>query len=538
MGRNKKTLIRRFHQARWDEEMIMEMSVPGERGILVPQSGKSIDEQIGDGVSSLPKFMQRRKRPELPEVNQMRVNRHFMRLSQETMGCDITTDITQGTCTMKYSPKVQEHTATRHPGVVDVHPLQDPSTMQGILEIFYKVEQFMKEISGLDYFSFQPSAGAQAVFTNACILRAYHEERGDRKRDEIVTTVFTHPSNAAAPHVAGYKIITLMPDENGLPDLEAFKSAVSERTAGIFITNPEDTGIYNSRIKTFTEIAHKAGALCVYDQANANSMLGIARAKEAGFDLCHFNLHKTFSSPHGGFGPGLGAIGVKDFLRKYLPVPRVEFDGEKYLLNYNCPESVGKIRFFCGNFPIILKTYMWIMQLGAEGLREVAITSVLNSQYMFKKITEMPGISMFYAEGKRRLEQVRYSWAQLKEDTGFGTHDIYRRFVDFGIQHYFPAHHPWLVPEPWTIEPCESYNLDDIEENLAIFRQIIKEAYEEPEKIENAPYNAPIHKMIHQEIDDPELIYLTWRQYKKKTGKGCEKRRWEKDVNWEEEKKS
>ena len=518
MGKDKDTLLRKFHQARWDEEIICEMTVPGERGILVPQVEAGIRDEVGDGISMIPDSLKRKVPPALPEVNQIRVLRHFLRLSQETMGCDMTVDISEGTCTMKYSPKVQEHLCANHPGIVDVHPLQDADTMQGILEMYYKFEEFLKEISGLDAFSFQPSGGAQGVFTNASIVRAYHEARGDRDRTEIITTLFSHPCDAASPATAGYRVITLMPDEAGYPGLEALKAALSNRTAGIFVTNPEDTGIYNPKIDEFVNAAHDVGALCSYDQANANGMLGIARAKEAGFDLCHFNAHKTFSTPHASMGPAMGAIGVTEDLAKFLPVPRVEFDGEKYFLNHDFPESIGSVRCFFGNAPIVLRGYAWIMQLGAVGLREVAECSVLNNNYLEKKLREVPGVVVQYAKGKRRLEQIRYSWDKLKEDTDVGTEDVMRRMTDFGLQHYWMSHHPWIVPEPFTLEPCESYSKDDLDEYIAVLRQISKEAYEDPDLVKNAPYNSVVHKVSSPAIDEPERIAVTWRQYKRKKG--------------------
>lgn len=520
MGRDNQTLLRKFHQARWDEEIICEMSVPGERGILVPKAEAGIQDAVGEGLSVIPDNLRRKKPAALPEVNQMKVNRHFMRLSQETLGTDVNIDISQGTCTMKYSPKVQEHLAARNPGMTEIHPLQDEDTIQGILEMYYKLEQFLKEISGLDYFSLQPGGGAHAVFTNASIIRAYHAAGGDDKRDEIITTMFSHPCDAATPATAGYKVITLMPDDSGYPDLEAMKAALSERTAGIFITNPEDTGIYNPRIEEYVKAAHDVGALCSYDQANANGMLGIARAREAGFDLCHFNVHKTFSSPHSCMGPAMGAQGVRAELAKFLPVPRVEFDGKKYYLDYNRPESIGRVRSFYGNAPVVLKAYAWIMQHGTDGLREVAECSVLNNNYMEKKLREIPGVVVWYAEGKRRLEQVRYSWEKLQKDTGVGTDDVNRRIADYGLQHYWPSHHPWIVPEPFTLEPCESYSKDDIDEYVAVLRQVSKEAYEDPEFVKNAPYNSVIHKVPAPSIDEPERIVVTWRQYKKKKKKG------------------
>lgn len=518
MARDKDTLLRKFHEARWDEQIIFEMSVPGERGVLVPRADAAIAAEVGDGVSAIPDSLRRKEAPALPEVNQMRVNRHFMHLSQETLGTDVNIDISQGTCTMKYSPKVQEHMAARHPGITEIHPDQDPDTMQGILEIYYKLESFLKEISGLDYFSLQPGGGAHGVFTNASIIRAYHKSRGDDKRDEIITTMFSHPCDAATPCTAGYKVITLMPDKNGYPDLEAMKAALSERTAGIFITNPEDTGIYNPRIEEYVNAAHDAGALCSYDQANANGMLGIARAREAGFDLCHFNVHKTFSTPHGCMGPAMGAQGVRAHLAKFLPTPRVEFDGRKYYLDYNRPDSIGKVRSFIGNASVALKAYAWIMQHGDAGLKEVAKCSVLNNNYMEKKLRKIRGVSVWYAEGKTRLEQVRYSWEKLKEETGVGTDDVMRRMADYGLQHYWTSHHPWVVPEPFTLEPCESYSKDDIDEYVAVLQKISDEAYSDPELVKNAPYNLPVHKVPAPDIDEPERIAVTWRQYLKKKG--------------------
>lgn len=512
------TRLRRFHEAKWDEEIIYELSVPGQIGVLVPKASVKIESAIGDAVSVLPENLRRKSAPDLPEVHQMRVNRHFMRLTQEILGADITADISQGTCTMKYSPKVQEHLVSRNPNVVEVHPLQDTSTIQGFLEIYYKLDQFMTEISGMDEFSFHSGGGANACFGGAAIIRAYHKERGDTDRDEIITTMFSHPCDAAAPATAGYKVITLMPDVNGYPDLDALKSALSKRTAAIFVTNPEDTGVFNPRIKEYVDAAHAVGALCYYDQANVNGIMGITRAREAGFDVIHYNLHKTFSTPHAGMGPGCGALGVREPLRKYLPVPRVKFDGNNYDWDFDCPESIGQLRSFFGNIHIVVRAYMWIMQMGADGIKEAAICSVLNNQYLMKKLSEIRGVSIWYADGKRRLEQCRYSWEKLKEDTGFGTEDVTKRLIDFGMEHYWTSHHPWVVPEPFTLEPCESYSKDDLDEYVAILRQISKECYEDPEIIRNAPHNAPIHNIENYFINDHENIAATWRQWKKRKG--------------------
>ncbi|MGB2909469.1 MAG: aminomethyl-transferring glycine dehydrogenase subunit GcvPB, partial [Anaerolineales bacterium] len=358
---NGRPKVRRFHQAKWDESIIFELNNPGQRGILVPKTEVKIHEKVGDVAAALPEKIRRVELPALPEISQPQVLRHYMRLSQENLGTDLNIDVGQGTCTMKYSPKIND-SLSRSSKMITLHPLQDEDTVQGILELMYKFEQFLKEISGMDRFSLQPSAGSAAIYTNVSIMRAYHRTRAeDKQRDEIITTIFSHPSNAACARTAGFKIITLYPDDDGYPDLDALKAAVSERTAGLMITNPEDTGIFNPKIEEFVKVVHNAGGLCSYDQANANGVLGITRAKEAGFDLCHFNLHKTFSTPHGCGGPGSGACGVTSELQKFLPVPVVDFDGENYYFDYDRPDSIGKIGPFYGNSSVILKAYAWIM---------------------------------------------------------------------------------------------------------------------------------------------------------------------------------
>jgi glycine dehydrogenase subunit 2 len=512
---SKKPALRRFHQARWDEEIIFKLSQPGQRGILVPEVEEGIREEVGDVVAALPDYMHRKSPPELPEMSQLHVLRHYARLSQENLGIDLNIDIGQGTCTMKYNPKVNDQLA-RSPKLTELHPLQDESTVQGILEVIYHLEGFLKEISGLDRFTLQPGAGSAAIYTNVAMIRAYHEKLGESQpRDEVITTIFSHPSNAACAKTAGYKVVTLYPDDDGYPDLEALKVAVSDRTAALLITNPEDTGIFNPKIQEFIEIVHDVGGLCAYDQANANGILGITRAREAGFDMCHFNLHKTFSTPHGCGGPAAGASGVTSELAAFLPVPMVEFDGERFFLDYDRPESIGKIGPFYGVPQNMLRAYAWIMSLGGEGLREVAEVAVLNNNYLMKKVLEVRGVSAPYAEGKRRIEQVRYSWEQLASETGVHSEEIGLRVADYGT-HYWTSHHPYIVPEPMTLEPAESYSKADLDEYAAILKHIAEEAYEDPEVVKTAPHNSTVHKTKHEPFDDPESWAVTWRAYLRK----------------------
>ena len=508
---------RRFHQAKWDESIIFELSTPGQRGILVPETEVEIHKKVGDVVAALPEKICRVEPPALPEISQPQVLRHYMRLSQENLGTDLNIDIGQGTCTMKYSPKIND-LLSRSSKMTALHPLQDEDTVQGILELMYKFEQFLKEISGMDRFSLQPSAGSAAIYTNVSIIRAYHHAHQEgEQRDEIITTIFSHPSNAACARTAGFKIITLYPDDDGYPDLDALKAAVSERTAGLMITNPEDTGIFNPKIEEFVKVVHNAGGLCAYDQANANGVLGITRAKEAGFDLCHFNLHKTFSTPHGCGGPGSGACGVTSELQKFLPVPVVDFDGENYYFDYDRRDSIGKIGPFYGNSSVILKAYAWVMCLGAQGLREVAEIAVLNNNYLMNKMLQIRGVSAPYARGKRRIEQVRYSWEELAADTGVSSEQIGLRAIDFGV-HYWTSHHPYIVPEPCTLEPTESYTREELDEYAAIMEHVAGEAYTNPELVKTAPHNSTIHTIDHAPLDDPERWAVTWRAYRRKMG--------------------
>ncbi len=519
---NRDIKLRHFHQAKWDEPIIFELSQPGERGILPPRARPKVSETVGDGLSRLPDTMRRQTPPNLPEISQPRVLRHYMRLSQETLGADVNIEIGQGTCTVKYSPKINEVLA-RMEQMTEVHPLQDPSTVQGILEIYYKTDLFLQAISGMDRFTFQPGGGSQGVLTMAAMIRAYFEQRGQAdQRNEIITTLFSHPSDAAAPAVKGYKIIYIPPDDLGYPDFEAFKSVVSERTAAFIVANPEDTGVYNTRVAEYTALVHENGGLCGYDQANANGLLGITRAKEAGFDMCFFNLHKSFSTPHGCGGPAVGATGVTQALADFLPAPLVIEKNGRYDLDYgtrDTPHGIKKVRSFLGVAPVVLKAYAWIMSLGAQGLYEVAKVAVLNNNYLFKKLMAMDAVDVPFIPGRQRVEQVRYTLEKLTRDTGITTGDIQRRMMDFGM-HYWTSHHPYHVPEPMTLEPTETPSRNDLDEYIAALEQVFKEAVEQPEIIRTAPHNSCCHQVDESGLDDPDGWALTWRMYLKKTAHG------------------
>ena len=508
-----------YHQARWDEPMIFEMSTPGVRGIIPPAPGKEIADKVGDVAAGLPESVKRKSPPALPEVDQKHVLSHYMHLSQETLGSNVHPDLSQGTCTMKYNPRINED-LTLDPRFAYSHPWQDDETIQGILHMYWTFEQILKEVSGLDRFTLQPGGGAHGAFTAASIIRAYHRERGElEQRNEVVTTMFSHPCDAASPATAGFKIVTLMPKEDGYPDLDALKAVVGPQTAAIFITNPEDTGIYNPNVDKFVDVVHDAGGVCYNDQANGNVLMGIARTRDAGFDLCHFNVHKTFGTPHGGSGPGTGAMGCRDEFARFLPYPTVEKDEKtgKYYLDYDRPDSIGKIKGFLGSAGVIFRAYAWAVMMGPDGLRETAEMSALNNNYFLKLLENVPDLYWPYAEGHRRLEEARCSWERLTEKTGVGTDDILRRVGDFGLQHYWSSHHPWVVPEPMTLEPCETFSVEDLEEYAQVLQIVAREAYDDPETVKNAPHKCAAHKRsAEEELDDPNNWATTWKAYKRK----------------------
>ena len=508
---------RPFHQASWNEPILLELTSPGERGIIPPQLESELVAE--DPFAGVPAALRRQDPPRLPELSQPQILRHYLRLSQETLGNDVNIHLGLGTCTMKYSPKVNEE-LVRSPKVADLHPLQDEETVQGMLEVFFRFERMLREVSGMERFTFQPAGGSQGVYANARMIRAYHASRGEPQRDEIITTIFSHPCDGAGPATAGYKVITVYAGEKGYPEPEAIRRAVSERTAGLMITNPEDTGLFNPHIEEIVEIVHDAGGLCHYDQANANGILGITRARDAGFDLCQFNLHKTFSSPHCSMGMPVGACGVTGALEPFLPVPTVEFDGARYRFEYDRPQSVGKIRAFHGVPATVVRSFAWVLSLGAEGLREVAETAVLNNNYLASRLADVRGLAVSFAEtnSARRLEQIRYSLAQLQEDTGVGTLDVARRTADFGVASYFPSHEPWIIDEPMTLEPADSYSRADLDEYAAIIAEISREAYENPGAVLRSPENSTVHQIDPAPHDDPERWALTWRAYLRKQG--------------------
>jgi glycine dehydrogenase subunit 2 len=485
--------MRRYHAVIYDEPIIFEMGHKGTRGQVVPKVSEKIKAAVGGVASLIPEKMLRKRLPKLPEISEP--------------------------STVKYNPKINEQLA-RMPSLTNIHPCQDEETVQGILEVLYQVSRWFCEISGFDEFTFQPAGGAHGQFTCASIIKAYHKLNGELdKRTEIIVPVKSHPCIAASAATAGFKVVTVYPDENGTTPVEAIKAAVSEHTAGVMMTNPQEFSIFDSNIEEHAKTIHEIGGLMAYDMANFNGLFGITRAGDMGFDIGHFNVHKSFSSPHGSGGPGCGPVGVKEELKKFLPVPVVEFDEKKYHLNYNLPLSIGKIRGFYGNVGNAVRAYAWMMTLGAEGLREVGEVATLNANYLTKKLVEIRGISALMGEDpyRPRLGQAEFKLDKLKEDTGIGLRQVNMRLIDHGIETCEAGHHPFIATkDPCALEPTETVSKADLDEYIEVFRTISSEAYTNPEIVKTAPHNTAISKVDAAIGSDPKKWAPTWRVYLRK----------------------
>lgn len=505
-----------FKQADWNEPLIFTLGRNGRRGHILPKAEKDIGKAVGNVDDLIPVNMRRKHKPSLPELSEVEVYRHFLRLSEMNYGVD-SGFYPLGSCTMKYDPKINEQ-------LVDmatlnlIHPYQDESTVQGILEVLYKLERMLAEITGTYEVCLQPSAGAHGEFLGTLLMRAYHKKNGEiQKRKEIIVPDSAHGTNPASAAMGGFDVIVVPSDHEGCVDLEALRNVVSERTAGLMITNPNTLGIFEKNIEEIARIIHEAGGLLYYDGANLNPLLGKVRPGDMGFDIVHINIHKTFGTPHGGGGPGAGPVGVSKQLAKFLPVPRIVFDGEYYRLDYDRPESIGKIRCFYGNVAVLLKAYAYILSLGFEGLKEAAEVSVLNANYLMKKLVEIRGLTLPYNSKKPRKHECVFSVKPLKRETGVSALNIAKRLLDYGL-HAPTIYFPLIVEEALMIEPTETFEKEEIDRFVNAMKKICEEAYTDPEKVMNAPHNTAIPKLDEVKASHPRTMILSWRMYLKKKG--------------------
>ncbi len=500
--------MRRYHSAVWDEPLVMELGRPGRRGVVFEDAGPGATELVPAGL-------RREAAPALPELSEPEVLRHYLHLSQETLGMMGVSLF--GTCTMKYNPRLAWELVAR-PEIAELHPDQDDETLQGLLELVHGLDLFLRGVSGMDQFVFQAGGGAHAAYTHAVITRAYHASRGElAQRDEIVTSIQAHPCNPATANAAGFKVVSLPLEENGYPSLEALKAAVSERTAALMINNPDDMGIYNPEIHKWVETVHDAGGLCFYDHANFNGVMGKLKARDLGFDACMYMLHKTFGAPKAGGGPAVGAYGCTEELARFLPAPVVVRDGDRYRLDHDRPDSIGKVREFFGNVPQLVYAYTWCRAMGAEGLDEASDVSVLLNNYMEKRLLEIRGVTKSHPHlTAPRMEMTRYSLGQVEEDTGVTVFDFQNRMADFGIDAFWLSHEPWVVPAPFTPEAGEMWSKEDVDEWIDVLAHVVEEAYTDPELVRSAPHNHAIAKLDATDLSDPANWATTYRAYLRK----------------------
>lgn len=505
---------REFRQACWDEPSIFELGFKGRIGYSLPKLEPGIFNSTEEMEKLLPETMIRRLLPGLPQLSEVEVIRHFTRLSQMNFCVDLGI-YPLGSCTMKYNPKINELLANLE-GSRDAHPWQDPETVQGSLEILYGLSRFLEEITGTDRVTLQPAAGAQGELTGILILRAYYKERGELgQRTEILIPDSAHGTNPASAMMGGFKVVVIPSSEKGCVDLDALKAALSEKTAGLMLTNPNTLGIFEEKITEISRIIHEAGGLLYYDGANLNAILGKARPGDMGFDIVHVNPHKTFSTPHGGGGPGSGPVGVKGELEKFLPVPIIEFDGERYYLDYDRPLSIGKVGGFCGNFGVLLRTFAYVLSMGADGLREAAELSVLNANYLAYKSRKAQGITMPYSPEKPRKHEVVLSASEMEKESGVRALHLSKRILDFGM-HAPTTYFPSIVDEALMIEPTETETREELDRYAETICSIAKEAFSDSNRVLRAPVNTSISRLDEVRASHPKTLCLTWRMHVEK----------------------
>jgi glycine dehydrogenase subunit 2 len=500
-----------FHQATWNEPLIVEKSRPGKIGHSPVRPSRREQEIVRDKDKLVPAILRRNGLPRLPELSEPEIVRHYIRLSQQNYSVD-TGIYPLGSCTMKYNPKISEVIVQNHK-LEKLHPEQDESTVQGILQILYELERTLCEITGMSRMSLQPAAGAHGEYLGALIIRAYHKSRGElEKRNEMIVPDSAHGTNPASAAMAGYKVIVVPSNNEGMVDLRALSHYVGPSTAGLMVTNPNTLGIFEKNILEIAQIVHDSGGLLYYDGANFNPILGKVRPGDMGFDIVHLNLHKTFATPHGGGGPGAGPVGVTKKLERYLPVPLIGFDGEKYYYDYQVSDSVGKIRIFHGNVGILVRAYSYILCLGAEGLKTVGETAVLNTNYVLKKIVQSGKFDLPFS--KHRKHEFVLSAKRLYSETGLRAMDIAKRMLDFGV-HSPTVYFPQIVDEALMIETAESESIEELDNLVEVILTAAAEAVQKPDLVRGAPHNTSVSRIDEVKTSHPKTLNLNWKKIDK-----------------------
>ncbi|MGJ8729194.1 aminomethyl-transferring glycine dehydrogenase subunit GcvPB [Listeria aquatica] len=476
--------------------LVFERSVPGRVGFSLPEQ----DVPETDLSQIFDKKMIRSKKADLPELSELEIMRHYTELSNHNFGVD-SGFYPLGSCTMKYNPKMNEKVA-RFPGFANVHPYQPESSVQGAMELMYDLQESLVEITGMDEVTLQPAAGAQGEWTGLMLIRAFHEANNDDKRTKVIIPDSAHGTNPASATVAGFEVVTVKSNDKGLVDVEDLRSVVGEDTAALMLTNPNTLGLFEKDIVEIAEIIHDAGGKLYYDGANLNAVMSKARPGDMGFDVVHLNLHKTFTGPHGGGGPGSGPIGIKKDLIPYLPTPVLKKQDDRYVFDYNYPESIGRVKPFYGNFGINVRAYTYIRTMGAEGLKKVTEYAVLNANYMMRRLEE--AFDLPY--GQICKHEFVLSGNRQKK-LGVRTTDIAKRLLDHNF-HPPTVYFPLIVDEAMMIEPTETESKETLDKFIDTMLEIAREAEEDPELVQEAPHNTYVKRLDEtQAARKPVLRY-------------------------------
>lgn len=464
-------------------QLIFEKNVPGSNFFSLPD----INLPALDASATLPEQFRRQSSTSIPELSEVEAVRHYTELSQRAYGVD-NGFYPLGSCTMKYNPKINEW-AARLPGFASIHPCQPEHTVQGALQLYYEMQEMLSEITGMDGFSLQPAAGAHGELAGVMIMKAYHNHRQDYARTKMMVPDSAHGTNPATANVVGYEVIEIKSTPEGLIDLDDLRSKMSPQVAGLMLTNPNTLGLFEEEIQAVAQIVHQGGGLLYYDGANLNGIMGVARPGDMGFDVIHVNLHKTFSTPHGGGGPGSGPVGVKAPLLDFLPVPVAVKKGPDYSFDYDLPLSIGKVKNFYGNFGVIVKAYAYIKALGAEGLTEACQHAVLNANYLRHQLRQSFNIPI------DRLCKHEFVLNSKKQGQyGVNTMDIAKRLIDYGY-HPPTVYFPLIVPEAMMIEPTETESKQRLDVFVEVMETIAGEAANDPDLVKNAPHHAVIKRV-------------------------------------------
>lgn len=466
-----------------DQPLIFEVSKPGRIGFSLPEM--DVPELDLNGL--LPVGYVREEEPNLPEVSELDIMRHYTALSKRNHGVD-SGFYPLGSCTMKYNPKINENVA-RYSGFAHIHPLQDESSVQGALGLMYDLQQHLIEITGMDEVTLQPAAGAHGEWTGLMMIRAFHEANNDVKRTKVIVPDSAHGTNPASATVAGFETVTVKSNEDGLVDLEDLRRVVGEDTAALMLTNPNTLGLFEENILEMAEIVHGAGGKLYYDGANLNAVMSKARPGDMGFDVVHLNLHKTFTGPHGGGGPGSGPVGVKADLIPYLPKPVLAKRGEEYVFDYDRPQSIGRVKPYYGNFGINVRAYTYIRSMGPDGLKAVTEYAVLNANYMMRRL--QPHFDLPF---DRHCKHEFVLSGRRQKKLGVRTLDIAKRLLDFGY-HPPTIYFPLNVEECIMIEPTETESKETLDGFIDTMIQIAKEAEENPEIVQEAPHTTVVGRL-------------------------------------------